>query len=245
MDDVTTIRLEGGKANAMTVDLLDTIERAVDDFERSESRAAVIVGYERFFSAGLALPKLYDLDRPAMQMFIERFARSMTRVLACEKPIVAAINGHAIAGGCVLALMCDHRVISDEPSVRIGLNEAQLGIGLPAIVIEPLRAQVPPASLVTIALEGRLFSPIEARNIGLVHEVVAAADVLDLAIARAHGFAANPTTAVAQIKRALRAPIIEGVARTSAVETERWLDTWFAPEARTRLRAAVDKLSRQ
>jgi enoyl-CoA hydratase len=243
MDDVMTIRLEGGKANAMTVELLDTIERLVDDFERGSAHAAVIVGYERFFSAGLAIPKLIDLDRPAMHMFIERFARSMTRVLACEKPVVAAINGHAIAGGCVLALMCDHRVIVDEPGVRIGLNEAQLGIGLPAIVIEPLRSQVPAASLVPIALEGRLFSPIEARTMGLVHEVVATNDLLDLATTRARALA-GPAMAIAQIKRALRAPIIEAVTRTAAVETERWLDSWFAPEARTRLRAAVDKLAR-
>jgi enoyl-CoA hydratase len=242
MEPVTTIRIEGGKANAMTSDLLDTIERAIDDFERSPARAAVITGYDRFFSAGLALPKLVDLDRPAMHVFIERFARSAMRVFACEKPIVAAINGHAIAGGCVLALMCDRRVIVDDPAVRIGLNEAALGIGLPAIVIEPLRAQVPAASLVPIALEGRLFSPADARTVGLVDEVVPASEVIARASAQAAALAANPGEAVAQIKRALRSPIIDAVTRTATVETERWLDTWFAPEAQVRLRAAVDKL---
>lgn len=239
---VTTIRLEGGKANAMTVELLDTIEREIDGFERSTARAAVIVGYERFFSAGLALPKLIDLDRAAMRAFIDRFARSMTRVLACEKPIVAAINGHAIAGGCVLALMCDRRLIVDDAGVRVGLNEAQLGIGLPAIVIEPLRAQVPPASIIPIALEGRLFSPLDARDVGLVHELVPAGELLARAIAQAEALAANPSEAVGQIKRALRAPVIEAVARTAGAETERWLDSWFAAEAQARLRAAVDKL---
>lgn len=240
-----TIRLEGGKANAMTSDLLDTIERMVDDFERSPSNAAVITGYDRFFSAGLALPKLYDLDRPAMQVFIEHFARAMTRVLACEKPIVAAVNGHAIAGGCVLALMCDRRIIVDDPTVRIGLNEAQLGIGLPAIVIEPLRAQVPPGSLVPIALEGKLFAPVDAMTVGLVHAMVPASELLELATSQARVLAANPSGATGQIKRALRAPVIDAVMRTSAVETERWLDSWFAPEARTRLRAAVDKLKQR
>src|SRR5687767_15064926 len=117
MELVTTIRLEGGKANSMTTDLLDTLERAIDDFERSPARAAVIVGYDRFFSGGLPLPKIIDLDRPAMHVFIDRFARTMTRVFACEKPIVAAINGHAIAGGCVLTLMCDRRLAVDEPAM--------------------------------------------------------------------------------------------------------------------------------
>jgi enoyl-CoA hydratase len=243
-DAVTTIRIEGGKANAMTSDLLDTIERSIDDFEHSPARAAVITGYERFFSAGLALPKLVDLDRPAMHVFIERFARAMMRVFACEKPIVAAINGHAIAGGCVLGLMCDWRVSVDDRAVRIGLNETQLGIGLPAIVIEPLRAQVPPTSLVSIALEGRLFAPAEALAAGLVHVVVPTAELLAHATARAKVLAELPPGATAQVKHALRAPVIDAISRTSAVETERWLDSWFAPEAQARLRAAVEKLAR-
>lgn len=242
MGDVSVIRLEGGKANAMTSELLDTIERSIDDFELSSARAAVITGYDRFFSAGLALPKLIDLDRPGMQAFIEKFARSMMRVFACEKPIVAAINGHALAGGCVLALMCDRRICVDDPAIRIGLIEVEIGIGLPAIVVEPLRAQVPPQSLVPIALEGRRFPPAEAVAAGLVHATVPASDLMTFATAQAATLAANPPEAVGQVKRALRAPVIEAVSRTQARETAAWLDSWFAPEARTRLRAAVDKL---
>lgn len=239
---VTTIRLEGGKANAMTKELLEQIERLVDDFERSPARAAVLTGYDRFFSAGLALPSLIGLDRAGMRAFIDGFGRAMLRVFACEKPIVAAINGHAIAGGCVLSLMCDRRVVSDEPTIKIGLNEAQLGIGLPAIVVEPLRAQVPPQSLVPIALEGRLFAPADAVAVGLCHAMVPAADLLAQATAQATVLAANPPAAVGQIKRALRAPVVEAMQRVQTAETEAWLDSWFAPEGRARLEAAVAKL---
>ncbi len=301
MDDdaIRVLRLAGGKANAMDGALLDGIERLIDDFERGPARAAVLTGYERYFSAGLALPLLIDLDRSAMREFIERFARAMTRVLACEKPIVAAINGHAIAGGCVLALMCDWRICVDagggpgagggagagsgagagagggagggtgggagadagagggagggadaavgaraDASVKIGLNEVQLGIGLPAIVIEPLRAQVPAASLVPVALEGRLFTPREARALGLVHELAAPGELAARAEAKARELAAPPGVAVAQIKRALRAPILEAVARNASAETERWLDSWFSAGAQARLRAAVAGLRR-
>jgi len=245
MDDdaIRMLRLAGGKANAMDGALLDEIERLIDDLERGPARAAVLTGYERFFSAGLALPKLIDLDRGALRAFIERFARAMTRVLACEKPIVAAINGHAIAGGCVLALMCDWRIAADGDA-KIGLNETQLGIGLPPIVVEPLRAQIPPASLVPVALEGRLFGPREAQEVGLVHEVVSVVELAARAEAKARELAAPPAAAVAQVKRALRAPILEAIARTAAVETERWLDSWFSEGARDRLRAAVAGLRR-
>jgi enoyl-CoA hydratase/carnithine racemase len=143
----------------------------------------------------------------------------------------------------VLGLMCDWRVIVDDRAVRIGLNETQLGIAV-AVVIEPLRAQVPAASLVPIALEGRLFAPVEALAVGLVHVMVPAAEVLAHAIARAKTLAELPPGATAQVKHALRGPVIDAISRTSAVETERWLDSWFAPEAQARLRAAVAKLAR-
>ena len=98
------LRLVGRKANAMSVEVLDQIERLIDGFEGSEARAAVLTGYERYFSAGLALPMLVELERPAMKKFIDRFGVAMLRVFRCARPIVAAVNGHAIAGGCVLAL---------------------------------------------------------------------------------------------------------------------------------------------
>ncbi len=242
-DAIRVLRLAGGKANAMDGALLDEIERLIDDLERGPARAAVLTGYERFFSAGLALPRLIDLDRGAMREFIERFARAMTRVLACEKPIVAAINGHAIAGGCVLALMCDWRICVDT-GAKIGLNEVQLGIGLPAIVVEPLRAQIPAAALIPVALEGRLFAPREALEVGLVHELAEEGALAARAEVKARELAAPPTVGVAQVKRALRAPILEAVARSAAAETERWLDSWFSAGAQARLRAAVAALRR-
>jgi len=241
-DDVAVLRLEGGKANAMTPDLLDTLERMIDGFERGSATAAVLTGYERYFSGGLALPHIIDFDVVEMRRFIEHFSRAMTRVFACEKPIVAAINGHAIAGGCVLALMCDWRISAGDPAVRIGLNEAQLGLGLPAIILESLRAAVPPASLVPIALEGTLFAPDAALAVGLVHELAPAGDLIARATAKAKAFAARPAAGVAQIKHALRAPSLAAIARTADADTTRWLDTWFSPAAQSRLRAIVAKL---
>jgi enoyl-CoA hydratase len=241
-DDVVVLKVEGGKANAMTPELLDTLERMIDGFERSPAAAAVLTGYERYFSGGLALTHIIDYDVVAMRGFIEQFSRAMTRVFACTKPIVAAVNGHAIAGGCVLALMCDWRIAVDDPAIRIGLNETQLGIGMPAIVVESLRLAVPPASIVPIAYEGTLFTPAQALELGLVHELAPEADLLARATGRAQIFAERPQPAVAQVKRALRAPSLETIARIADQETARWLDTWFSPEAQARLRAAVAQL---
>jgi enoyl-CoA hydratase len=241
-DDVAVLRLEGGKANAMTPDLLDTLERMIDGFERGPASAAVLTGYERYFSGGLSLTHIIELDLVEMRDFIEHFARAMIRVFACEKPIVAAINGHAIAGGCVLALACDWRLAVDDPTLRIGLNETQLGIGLPAVVIEALRISVPPASITPIALEGTLLRPGEALALGLVHELAPAGDLLARAIVKAKAYAALPSAAVAQVKHALRRPSLDAIARNAEAETTRWLETWFSPDAQSRLRAAVARL---
>ena len=243
MDEVAVLRLQGGKANAMSSELLDAIERLVDGFEAGPARAAVIIGYERFFSAGLALPSLVALERPAMQRFIERFSAVMLRVFACPRPVVAAINGHAIAGGCVLALECDWRVMVDADA-RIGLNETQLGIGLPSSVLEPLKLQVPAASIVPIAMEGRLFSPAEALALGLVHELVPAAELEARARAKAEALAAIPAAALAQVKLGVRRAALQAIHAQAAEDTERWLDTWYSPEARARLDEAVARLRR-
>jgi enoyl-CoA hydratase len=243
-DEVAILRLHGGKANAMSAEVLDAIERLVDGFEAGPARAAVLIGYERYFSAGLALPLLVGLERAAMKRFIGRFGDVMLRVFRCARPIVAAINGHAIAGGCVLALQCDWRLMVDAADARIGLNETQLGIGLPSSVLEPLKLAVPPSSLVPIAYEGRLFAPDEARALGLVHELVAPGELEARATARARALASVPESAVAQVKLGLRRPALEAISRNSDEETERWLDTWFSPPARARLEAAVAKLTR-
>jgi enoyl-CoA hydratase len=227
----------------MTRELLDGIERQVDEFERSDARAAVVIGYERYFSAGLALPTLIELDRPTMKSFIERFGEVMLRVFACPKPMVAAINGHAIAGGCVLALQCDHRVMIDGEA-KIGLNETQLGIGLPSSVLEPLRLAVPASSLVTVAYEGRLFSPHEALELGLVDELTPPAEIEARATDRARALAAVPATAVAQVKLGIRRPALEAIRARAAEETDRWLDTWFSPEGQQRLKQTVARLKK-
>lgn len=98
--DVAVLRLEGGKANAMDDAFLDGLERVLNEFEVSRARAAVVTGYGTSFSAGLNLSALAPLSRGQLRAFLGRFHRVMLRVFVCARPVVAAVNGHAIAGGC-------------------------------------------------------------------------------------------------------------------------------------------------
>ncbi|MBS2026234.1 MAG: enoyl-CoA hydratase/isomerase family protein, partial [Deltaproteobacteria bacterium] len=195
------------------------------------------------FSAGLELPALVGRTRAEMQTLITLFDRVMLRFFELPIPLIAAIDGHAIAGGTVLALQADLRLAADKP-LKMGLNETQLGIGLPAIVLETLRAQVPASSLAPIAIEGKLFNPQEAHALGLVHEVLPADQLLPKAIERATALAALSPAGVRQVKAALRRPTAQAIRATEHAETERWLETWFHPESQRVLQAAVAKLKK-
>ncbi len=233
--------LRAGKANAMNARLLDGLLGALD--ELGDASAVVITGEGSSFSAGLALPELVELDRPAMHDLIGLFERAMQRILALPIATVAAINGHAYAGGCVLALMCDVRMMA-AGTARIGLNEIALGIGLPSLVIEPLRARLPASQHAAVALEGRLFSPDEAVRAQLVDETHAPESLVAKAIEHAALLGRAPV-AYAQIKDALLRPVLAAIARDQAATREAWLDSWFSPHARVTLRAAVERMTKR
>lgn len=238
--EVAIVQLEAGRANAMNVQFLDRLAQLMD--EAASAKAVVLTGQDKFFAAGLDLPSIVDLDRPTMRGFMARFDEALLKVFELPVPVVAAINGHAVAGGYVLALQADLRIAVDRDGVRIGLNEAQLGLGLPAIVIEPLRAHVPANSWPRVALAGELFNPREALGLGLVHDLACEGELLPKALFRAKALAALPGAGIAHVKAALRRPVAALVRANADAEAERWLDTWFAPETQTVLRATVAKL---
>ena len=227
--NVALVRLRGGKANAMNERLLEALYATLEEVDDAD--ALVITGDGSAFSAGFALPELIELDREGMTIFMSTFESAMRRVLAFPRATVAAINGHALAGGCVLGLMCDVRLMA-AGSAKIGLTEIQLGIGLPSILVEPLRIRVPPTSLGPVALEGRVFTPDEAVRISLIDEVVDAERLIARALEIASARATAPH-AYAQIKRALLAPTLTACDRRREIDRETWLETWFSDQRAT------------
>jgi enoyl-CoA hydratase len=240
--DVEVLRLDGGKANAIDGAFLDGLDRLFARFEAGDARAAVVTGAGTSFSAGLNLVALAALGRGEMRSFLDRFHRVMARVFECPRPVVAAVNGHAIAGGCVLAMLADHRVAA-AGAFRIGLNETQIGLGLPPLVTEAFRLRLPASSWNSVLLEGRLFSPEEARGVGLVDDVVTADSVVPAAVDVARRLASVPSAAYAHVKRQLRAPAVAAMESGIAALHEAWLDTWFSPATRKLHAEALAKLA--
>jgi enoyl-CoA hydratase len=241
---VAILSMQAGKANAINPRFLDLLGGCLEELTRTPPGALVLTGDARSFSAGLDLPALIDLETAELTDFIRRFSDTMLRVFTLPFPVVAAVNGHAIAGGCVLALQADVRLMASGDS-RIGLNEVRLGLGLPAAVVETLRCQVPAASLLPVAAEGGLFLPEEALRLGLVHEVVEKAQLLVRARERATVLAALPPLAFAQVKASLRRPVLASIQATAVTDAAGWVQTFHAPTAQRLLREAVARLTKK
>ncbi|HEY4000389.1 MAG TPA: enoyl-CoA hydratase/isomerase family protein [Candidatus Xenobia bacterium] len=242
LDRVAILRLEAGRANVMNAATLGKLDDLLEELSQDLPGALVVTGQGPHFSGGLDLSGLMGEDRHAMADFLKTFGAVMTRLFLFPRPVVAAINGHAIAGGCVLAMQADRRLMA-EGDARIGLNEVQIGVGLPTVVTETVRCQVPPQSLFPICLEGHLFTPPGAQAVGLVDALAPPERLIPQALALAQKLADIPSLAYQQVKQSLRRPVVDQIERFQEDDLYTWLDTWFSPDARTRIEKVLQRLA--
>ena len=239
---VGVIRMNSGKGNAMGRDFLVKLNSCIDEAEASDVRAVVLTGHSGFFSVGMALPELLPLSRKDMETFLDDVGSTFARILNSPLPFVAAMNGHAVAGGCILALYCDYRVCGGGPW-RIGFSEVQIGLGLPPFITDVLRQAVTKsADWVAVAHRGRMMSPKEAQSMGLIDEVVLGDRVNQMALHRATLLANRPPLAFAQIKREYRRPALLAMAVDLKKRNGDWLDTWFSDDAQELLARTVKRI---
>ena len=229
------VAMRHGPANALDPALVAQLGTSLDEAEAS-GRPLVLTGNKRFFSAGLDLAGLPE-DRDAMGAFVDAFDGLVRRLFLFPCPTVAAVNGHAVAGGAILATACDVR-IGATGAYRIGVSEVQLGVIFPAAAFEVLRAAVPPERSAEVLLRGRLTGPEDALANGFLHELAAPEALAARAAERAGELGALPREAYAHTKRELRGGFAERALSQAAEKREGFLDTWFSEESRT-LRAAI------
>ena len=143
-DHVTVVRLEHGKVNAFDIELMRGWVSELSRLEQADTRAVVLTGTGTVFSAGVELRRLTDGGRDYVKAFLPLLGDAFFKTFTFPKPLVAAVNGHAIAGGCVLACACDYRVMA-EGKGRIGTPELSVGVPFPSMALEILRLVVPAA----------------------------------------------------------------------------------------------------
>jgi Delta3-Delta2-enoyl-CoA isomerase len=231
-------------ANAFSPQFIVELKRAVESAPQDGARALVLSGAAGRFSAGLDVPLLLTLDRPAIAALWREFYALLCAIARSPIPIAAAIAGHATAGGSVLPIFCDYRVAA-LGDWKLGLNEVQVGLPLPPVIFAGLRRLIGAHQAERLAVGGLLISPGEAVRIGLVDEVVALDQVVSRAIEWSRSLLALPVDAMEATRRQARADLSELFAAPFDVELDHVSATWWSPEAQTTLRVLVDRLARK
>jgi enoyl-CoA hydratase len=208
-DNVARITLDDGKVNAMTLAVFEGLNAVLDRAERERPGALVLGGREGVFSAGLNLKVLPTLPPDQLRTTMIAFGRTMLRVFTFPIPTVAAISGHAIAGGAMLAFACDLRFMAEGP-FRLHLNEVAIGLPLPTWAIVLAESAVPPRRRTEAILHARAYTPDEALERNIIHGVVRPAGLLlDEALAVATPLAALDQRAYALSKARYRARVVK------------------------------------
>jgi len=241
---VRELRLDHPPANALRREALAAVDDAVRAAPREGARALVLSGRPGFFSAGLDVPYLLEQPEAEVQATFEALFGAMRTLARSPVPVAAAMTGHATAGGAVLGLYCDYRVMA-EGSFRIGMNEVQVGLPIPREMFEALSHLTGPRIAERLLVEARLVDPAQAHRIGLVDALAAPEEVVPAALAWCERVAAQPPAAVRLTRGAARARIREGFDDDGVLVPAEFANAWSTEETQAAMRALVDRLAKR
>lgn len=237
--DLAVLRLTRPPVNAMDRTLLADLVDAVREFEASDERAAVLTGEGRALSAGVDLFAVLDGGPSYLAEFLPLLSQAFMALFATPKPVVAAVNGHALAGGCILVCACDRRLMA-EGDARIGVTELPVGVPFPSAALELVRFAAAPHRLQEIVLTGRGYLPWEGLEAGLLDEVVPSEALMDRAMQEAAALAAIPSATFEHTKRQLRRPALERM-QTHAEHFDALAEAiWASPDVAAAIRSYVE-----
>ncbi len=211
-------------------------------FVEVETARAIVLGsaLPGIFSAGWDLPLLVDRDRVSMEEFVSAYCDLVRQIFIAGPPVIAALPGHAIAGGLIVAMAADERIAA-EGKGKFGLSEVILGVSVPQCLMEPFRHVLGARQMERLAVTGENRTLEEALAIGLIDRAVPAAELAERAFERARVLGGLSGPAHAAIKRRSRAAAL---ARFDAArDHDPFLDLWFSDDARLRVRDMVARLS--
>jgi len=241
---IAILRLAHKKASAMDLELLHALEAAFAAEQSSPARAVVLTGTGSIFSAGVDLFRVLEGGRAYLEQFLPALDSALKKLLAFEKPLVAAINGHAIAGGAVLAATADLRLVADS-ELKIGLTEIQVGVAFPTSALEAVRFSCAGRHLREILFRGLTYGPADAVARNLADELVPAAELQARALALAGELAEARPLAFASSKRALRADHLARIRAAAEAGLDPVWRTWQTQDALQAMAAFRDRTLRK
>jgi enoyl-CoA hydratase len=225
---VTTLTIAHGKANIMDLEFCEAFGQKLNELSARES-IIVLTGEGKIFSAGVDLHRMLKEGPSYMRRFVPAIETVFERLFFYPNPVVVAVNGHAIAGGCILACAADFRVAADE-GARIGLPDLRVGVPFPPVAMEIIRFAIAHERFQEVILMGRTYPSVEARNYGLVDELAPRAELLDRALAVAELLESIPKETFVFTKAHVRSGVRERCRDATEKLQEKLLELWSSPE---------------
>jgi len=227
-DGVAAVKIDKGKVNALNVTVVSELYEVFRGLETDESvRSVILTGTGRFFSFGFDIPECLSYSKDKFKGYVDAFTEFYRYLFRFPKPVVAALNGHTVGGGCAMAIACDHRLMIDGKA-KITLNEIGVGLSVFAGITAILVYCIGSKKAQEVLFSGRMYSAREALQIGLVDEVVQE-ELLDArALEVAREYAGRDSAAFASIKNLLKNPVSEQIALREKDSIKEFMDIWYS-----------------
>jgi enoyl-CoA hydratase/carnithine racemase len=239
-DDILVLQLARGRANALNEELVNELRTAVERAAADPGVRGLVLASAAptLFSAGFDVGEVFAYERPRMLAFFASFVRVFEHLRTLPKPVLCALAGHAFAGGAILALAADFRVMGEQ--ALLSVNEVDLAVALPPPMIRALAAHATPELARSMLLGAEEITATRALGGGVASEVTPSADVLAATVRRARMLARKPAEAFAVHKRALDP--LNGVAASEA-EIGQTIEAWFSAEGIARRQALQQRMA--
>lgn len=236
VEDILTIRFKNGKTNAINRQILERLGEIAQEADREPSpKGIVLTGEGRFFSSGFDLSVFLGFsDKNEAIEFFELEQKVLTSLFACRKPVVAAINGHAVAGGLIYSMAADYRIVKEHPKIKIGMSEVKIGLPLNIAQHEVMRFGLDGSrKFRDVMFFGDMVDVYRAKELGLVDEVADEEMLIDRARQVISLWIDTPNRPFMRMKQLLRADAVKRIRRK--LEQGNWqegLDGLFRDDVR-------------
>jgi enoyl-CoA hydratase/carnithine racemase len=235
-DGIAEGRLMRGKVNALNEAAVNEIADCLRNLAADpHTRAVILTGDGSFFSFGFDIPEFLGYSRESFAKFLQRFTGLYSYLFTYPKPLIAALNGHTIAGGCMLALACDYRIMVSGKA-RISLNEISFGSSVFAGSVAMLKFLVGGKNAQAILYDGLMYSAETAAQLGMIDEVSSHESLMNDARELAQRLAGKDAAAFRSIKKLLRAPVAENMARNEEQSVQEFVSIWYSESTWQNLR---------
>ena len=225
---IANLVLNRGKVNALNGQVVEEMHIALADFENDpDTKAIIITGQGKFFSFGFDIPEFLSYSKQNFADYLTKFTNLYKYMFMYPKPIVAALNGHTIAGGCMLALACDKRIMVSGKA-KISLNEICFGSSVFAGSTEMLRFCVGSKNATEVLYSGAMYTAEEAKVLGLIDEVISEKDLIHEATKVALGIGEKPSSAFTSIKLLLRRSVAEEMRLKEKDSINGFVEIWYS-----------------